>query len=291
MKKLIITITTLAVSCSAFFMACNKNEVKKAEQSTLSIQDDLTRINRKHIPKYELIHMTEEEKSARTAATIAADALGAADGALVGSLGGPFLAGFAAGIGGTTASYAMWKSLTHDLPVGDVDDMVTRLNNHAGNYAVANPYGNPYENVGQRHNVLLRKLVLRIPELPVTNNMIVFDNTDLNQDEIGYLAGDNNHTINAYNYLLATPTPSCYDYLNSFASAQQDVVVKDALTLFLNGLNPINNLSARMAFINDYENYFINNSTITARDKQILLQSFATAKHSSAFWYSVFDMN
>lgn len=235
--------------------------------------------------------MTAEEKSARTAATVAADAIGAADGAMVGALGGPFLAGFAAGISGATASYAMWKALTHDLPPGDVDDMRTRLANHTGNYGVANPHMNPEEGVGIRHNELMKKLVTRVPELPLTSTMIVFDNTDLNGDEISYLANDNSHTFNAYNYLLATPTPSAYTYLNSFASAQQDLAVKDALTLFLDGLNPINNLAARMSFINDYEAYFMNNNATSARDKKILLQAFATAKHSSALWYYVFDVN
>ena len=127
--------------------------------------------------------------------------------------------------------------------------------------------------------------------MPLNDSTIIFAISDLSTGELDYLSNDGNHTFNSYNFLSSSPTPNCYAQLNSFASNPQDSIIKNTLTLFLNGFNLINGLSNQMAFINDYENYIINNSSFTTTQKQILLQSLSTAKYSAAFWHDAYNLN
>lgn len=288
MKKAILSLSLLCMSSTTFF-SCKKDNVtgsKMTTQNNENFKKTLEEINAKYAVKNaSLMHMTDAEKSARTAATAVADLIGAGDGGMVGAILGPIAAGFGAGLGGVTASYAMYQSLTHGMSVPDATDLGDRVANHTGSYGVANPFSNPYEGVGIRHNQLMQTLCAKLSD--PTNNPVtlVFDSTDLDSLELDYIANDANHTFDAYENLITYPIIDAHAYLDQVIPDVTNSTVNDILNTFLTGFMACANPTTAIPLVNDYENAIMSNTALSTDDKQILLQSMAVAKHSYALWY------
>lgn len=302
MKKLILGITLLAIATMTTFLACKKDTNVSTVNNSDALKKQLLLINSKHVsPKNLMRPMTDQEKSARTAATIAADALGAGDGAALGGkigglLGGiagaGFGAGFGAGIGAATASYLAWKSLTHDfpLPPGQGSAVEQWIVNSQDVFVVPNPSNNPNESVGLRHNQLLKSLFASNATFVVTTDIYTtYSPTVLNTNEQTIMQNDQDRDfINNYNWAVSNVLNNT-DHIARIT--QPNTNMRIILTSFIDGLQNINtaNLSDIYAYVNDYEANFITYNGINSDEKTILMSIFATAKHSAALWVTALN--
>lgn len=283
-----------AIAASTIFVACKKEEVKESPKVETTIQNDLRKISEKYQSKADnLTRMTKEQKLTVAAG---ADLLAAAEFVnatwqfmIIPTVSAAL--GTAVTIVAAGASIAAYNAcgMVANPGVPNDPNVINNIINHSGNYNVPNPYNNPYEQVGIRHNELLKIYYLGNMNHPVTNNTSIFDSTQLSSQELQALPiVANNHPVAIDSFISLnpiTPETGIQPFLNFCFTSTEDAQLKGIISTFYNGMSGISTLSSTMSYINDYENYFISNSTITAKEKQVLLTCFAVAKHSYSLWY------
>lgn len=311
MKKILLSVAVLSILMAP---SCKKSDTQtplNLSSRSVDFTSDLKAINAKHKyvadPRLAGTPMTEQEKSIRTAVTVAADLIGAGTvgklggsiGGWIGSIipgagtavGGGLGAGIGAALGGTVASYEAWKRHTHNMPLGPGDDAEAEqeIIDFNGTYAESDPYNNPYESVGRRHNQLMKALMSRNTVLaPTFAAYSIYDSTDLDTNEKLLFRSDTPDYITNHINWLITDTPDVYQQIDQIFAG--DTTVKSILETFLAGLYEVDltEIGEIHSYVNDYEGYFISNNNITDEQRNVLMCTFATAKHSAAMWLNAF---
>jgi hypothetical protein len=315
MKKITMLVLLLGLSIT-FFSSCKKESRYEKTNSTetsgkyqldaaeiAKIRTDLRAINSKY--GNTIAAKTTAPDVNKVCKVVSADIGGAWVGFNVGSkigvfFGGPggaaFGAGFGMGICGIIASYGAAAIMRN--PNGA--DVFGNIQANNVIYTLPNPYNNPFESAGTRHNELVKAISYNAPfSIPATRSQ-VFANVQLNAGETtvfdadsstGYFMGEYNMFISNFPINTATywANRSLQYPTNQYGG--DDSLVYSVMMDFFAGIevtfeNQNNyNMNTTMSLINDYEGYFVNNQSISTLSKSCLLSCFAVAKHSTALWH------
>lgn len=292
-KSILVNLMLILIIGNSFLMSSCKKELENNKTiESKKIEEDLNQMAIKYrVKNNRYLKMTESEKrlvAAGADLSAAADFISSTWGLSV-IPGAGFAVGAACGVVATAASIAAYHSCGISINGGD-STIISNILNNSNNYTVANPYNNPYENVGIRHNQLIKIYFSGSKrDTLISNVTLIFDSTQLNSEEITSLSKvPDSVSVSIYNYFrnnVITTEYGIQPALNNFFINSEDYQLKNIISTFYNNLKTINTLTETISYINDCENYFINCNSISCKTKNVLLTCFAVAKHSYTLWY------
>jgi len=290
----------------------NNANVKPAANYNVAaskIANDLRLINARHTHTGLSGAKTTSWSIGKWCLVISADATGAIAGAQAGGKLGAIIgtavnpgagtaaaaglgAGIGAGILGTLASYGAANAGSMLAPNGG--GYSNQIIEMSMNFTVANPYSNPYDYVGSRHNVLLQQLVINFPNTSPATSSNLFNNITLSDEETYYLSNDASNTLMGSFSTFMAETPDFTQFISGTFTDTTDTIPNSVMNLFLAGLSICAQsenwtIDSTIAFINSYEQYFVNNQNVSTFDDNELLTSFSVAKYSSVLWYNAMN--
>lgn len=300
-RKLTTVITMIAIANLTLFSACKKDDPVQSKTaktnlvSLASINSDLLAINAKYAHNFKGGKTTAINGA--QAAAAGADLVAAATTArtfwawCVSGWGAFACAGLTV-IAAAVTSYGTYKGCggiaidtsnkAHQkaLIVADVD-----------HYTIPNPYSNPYDSAGIKHNEMVKILCQKQTDLALNYTTLTYASTDLSQFQLQVISMDTPHlAYNMCNY-VSNPTHmidnngniTLTNMINTYCN--DDATVKTVVTDITSGLQGVSNLSDAMSLLNDYENYFLNTNTgLTDQEKYSVLTSLSVAKYSYTMW-------
>lgn len=301
MKRILLGLSILAIAGATTFVACKKDEVKKETITTSkTIEEQLTQINIQYNSKNKfsnaksswtlkkICNVAVADLAGAWVGTWAGGKIGGAVGTVVGTPGIGTAAGTAIGaaVGGVVvgagasygASFPVTSSSGFDplsvVNVTQIDALVV----------LSNPNSNPFDlEYGQRHNVLLKSLILTNPTLGPVVPSNMYNNVALSSNEAAYLTALQPKITGSYNVLKSSQDiiATSKTLLNNEI---EDLALLAIMNLYIDGLSNSVSYTDAMNLSYAYELAIMNNNSLTTNQKNVVLQGIAVAKYSLNFW-------
>jgi hypothetical protein len=299
MQKTII-IFMLAIAGAAIFTGCKKEAPSISTDKVVSltkIDSDLKAINAKYI---------SGKAGAKTTSIRGWAAAGVDLGAAASLIGltwswcatgwGGIAAGVVVVFGTAGASAAAYNGscVTNNTPPTTIIDQKNEIIANVGTYVIPNPYNNPYDSIGQQHNLCVKMWCQQSTPFALTQSTLIYTQSDLASTQLAALAYDTGYiAYNTLNYVVQNNIGGSGS-LNTFLNYQlaSDTTLLNIEGIFTEALSECADLPTTMSLINAYENYFLNTQTnVTATEQAALLTSFSVGKYSTAMWSDALSVN
>lgn len=261
-----------------------KNKLEDINQNYPNLNDRDKRNNSNYTEQWSL------KKWCRVgAADVAGAWVGSRFGGMIGVwAGGPAGATTGAIIGGVIVGAAASYGASYAVPINDYFPYIDSYPDMALEFE--DPNDNPFDYVGEKHNSILKDLLLSDKNLDRdnSNRFDSFYDINLTQDEIQFL--NKNTSIVHKSYDESLEIFNSKDQVYSIIS--ENFTDQEKLSLVMNNYFDVifkneDNYQNVMYITYDYEKLVINSNELDNSEKNILLEGLSVAKYSFTFWHNV----
>ncbi|MEI6184005.1 MAG: hypothetical protein WCP65_00650 [Bacteroidota bacterium] len=299
MKKVFFICLAVALAATTVFIGCKKVETKESYLDINKVKTDLSKIN----DKYKHVNVNSTSRNGhslnnsnnfnwkRFCGILAADVVGGYEGCeagilVGGGIGGPHGA-VVGGIGGgiivgCSASYGASKKTISNNGIS-----IESIKNI--NIDIPNEGNNPFDDVGKRHNEILKQLYVNNIDNSNLDASFLYSNCTLNDPENSFLKNDNNFTNNTTKYFIENTIniENLEASINYIKLNSKDEVTAQIILCYFDGILNLENVDDGVKIAYEYENYFNNEDLLSDSQKQILFEALSIAKYSTRFWESI----
>lgn len=277
MKKILFFFLALT------FIGCENSDLSPTTQqlNVKQIDADLKIINSNYSSDSQLQNRPFKSWCLIFSSDVAGAWAGAWAGGKIGAVFGQQGAGAGAVVGGVVVGAAASYGVSRTAPPIDRSRSDALIANYNPLVTYNTPSLNPFDiSVGQKHNILLKELVLNNPAIG-NNAEHIYANVALSSDERIFY--DNQKQLVSEWYSQMSTSNSIATQKSLLSSTVDDALVLSVMTNYLDGTENINTLDEGISLTRAYENYVLS-STLSSTQKDYLLRGLSVARYSLNFW-------
>lgn len=141
---------------------------------------------------------------------------------------------------------------------------------------------NPYDEVGKRHNDILKEVIIKGYQNKVEDFREV-----LTQEEMRFFEVEETFVSNTIHYFSDGENTDIVNIIEWVKANTESEKAQDIVTLFLKTIYDFQDYNNYQNYIHDFEGLVINSNSLSENDKNEVLISSSVGRYSGDFWHKV----